>query len=67
MQILIKSFNRAFYLDRCLQTIENFVDGKYTVKILDDGTPERIHMQIQEEQVDFSIVLKQMQKIEMKG
>lgn len=37
MDILIKSFNRAFYLDRCLQSIENFVEGDYTVKILDDA------------------------------
>lgn len=37
--ILIKSFNRPFYLDRCLASINRFVKGNYEVKILDDGTP----------------------------
>ena len=40
MDIFIKSFNRPFYLDRCLQSIENFVEGNYEVKILDDGILE---------------------------
>lgn len=39
--ILIKSFNRPFYLDRCLASIHQFVKGNYEVKILDDGTPEK--------------------------
>ena len=39
--ILIKSFNRPFYLDRCLASIDRFVTGNYTIKILDDGTPEK--------------------------
>ena len=39
--ILIKSFNRPFYLDRCLASIHKFVKGNYEVKILDDGTPEK--------------------------
>lgn len=41
VSILIKSFNRPYYLDRCLQSIARFVEGDYTVTILDDGTPER--------------------------
>ena len=40
VNIFIKSFNRPFYLDRCLQSIENFVEGNYEVKILDDGILE---------------------------
>ena len=41
MDILIKSFNRPYYLDRCLFSIERHVkrgDGK--IIILDDGTPQ---------------------------
>ena len=41
MDILIKSFNRAYYLDRCLYSIVEHVknlDGK--IIILDDGTPK---------------------------
>ena len=40
VNIFIKSFNRPYYLDRCLQSIENFVEGDFCVKVLDDGTPE---------------------------
>ena len=39
--ILIKSFNRPFYLDRCLASIYRFVKGNYAIRILDDGTPEK--------------------------
>lgn len=39
-EILIKSFNRPYYLDRCLTSIFQFVKGDYSIKILDDGTPE---------------------------
>ena len=42
MDILIKSFNRPFYLDRCLNSIHSFVSGDYRVSILDDGTPAKI-------------------------
>jgi len=40
MEILIKSFNRPYYLDRCLESIHKFVKGDFVVKVLDDGTPE---------------------------
>ena len=39
MDILIKSFNRPYYLDRCLRSIYQYVTGEFTIKILDDGTP----------------------------
>ena len=39
MDILIKSFNRPYYLDRCLRSIYQYVAGAFTIKILDDGTP----------------------------
>ena len=40
MQILIKSFNRPYYLDRCLASIKKFVVGYQKVLIMDDGTPQ---------------------------
>lgn len=39
--ILIKSFNRPYYLDRCLKSIKRNVSGNYKVIVLDDGTPEK--------------------------
>lgn len=42
MDIIIKSFNRPYYLDRCLQSIQTFVqDSKYTIIVLDDGTSQK--------------------------
>lgn len=41
MDIIIKSYNRAYYLDRCLFSIQKYVknnDGK--IIVLDDGTPD---------------------------
>ncbi|WP_413531713.1 glycosyltransferase family 2 protein [Empedobacter brevis] len=39
--IIIKSFNRPYYLDRCLSSIYNYVNGDFEVKVLDDGTPKQ--------------------------
>lgn len=39
MDILIKSFNRPYYLDKCLWSIFQFVEGFSNIAILDDGTP----------------------------
>lgn len=48
MDIIIKSFNRPFYLDRCLRSIYQFVQGEFQVRILDDGTPPEYLIRIQE-------------------
>ena len=40
MDILIKSFNRPYYLDRCLHSISCFVSHYSRVMVLDDGTPK---------------------------
>lgn len=48
MDILIKSFNRPFYLDRCISSIYKFVSGDFSIKVLDDGTPEKYLRKIQE-------------------
>ena len=45
--IFIKSFNRAFYLDRCLKSIKMFVSGNYKITVLDDGTPQKYLDKIQ--------------------
>lgn len=39
--IFIKSFNRPFYLDRCISSINKYVSGAFRIKVLDDGTPEQ--------------------------
>jgi GR25 family glycosyltransferase involved in LPS biosynthesis len=39
MDIFIKSFNRAYYLARCIESIRRYVHGRYTITVLDDGTP----------------------------
>lgn len=48
MDILVKSFNRPFYLDRCLRSIYEQVDGLFQVRVLDDGTPPQYLDKIQE-------------------
>lgn len=37
--ILIKSFNRPVYLDRCLSSIKRHIKGWSEICVLDDGTP----------------------------
>lgn len=40
MDIVIKSFNRPYYLERCLKSIYQLATGGYRIQVLDDGTPE---------------------------
>lgn len=42
MDIIIKAFNRPYYLDKCLQSIVRFVSNykHHTIVVLDDGTPQ---------------------------
>ncbi len=53
--ILIKSFNRPFYLDRCLYSIFHFVKGDFSVSVLDDGTPKKYLQKIQEKYPEVKI------------
>lgn len=46
--IIIKSFNRPHYLDRCLSSIQQNVTGKYIINVLDDGTPDVYLQKIQQ-------------------
>jgi hypothetical protein len=39
MDIIVKSFDRPYYLERCLRSIYQYVQGSFQVQILDDGTP----------------------------
>ncbi|TDX84729.1 glycosyltransferase family 2 protein [Epilithonimonas xixisoli] len=48
VDIIIKSFNRAFYLDKVLFSIGKFVTGFKNIIILDDGTPEILLSKITE-------------------
>jgi len=41
MDILIKSFNRPYYLDRCLWSILQFVKNYEKILVMDDGTPQK--------------------------
>ena len=56
MTILIKSFNRPFYLDRCIYSAYKFVLGDFNIKILDDGSPEKYLDKIQWKYPHISIV-----------
>lgn len=46
--IIIKSFNRPFYLHRCLISIISNVNNYHHIYVLDDGTPEKYLKKIQE-------------------
>lgn len=41
MDILIKSFTRPYYLDKCIQSIKDHITGDFTITVLDDGTPRK--------------------------
>lgn len=49
MDILIKSFNRPYYLDRCLFSIQKHAKNAFRrIVVLDDGTPQKYLDKIQE-------------------
>lgn len=54
--IFIKSFNRPFYLDRCLSSIFQYVTGNFEVTVLDDGTPEKYLAKIQQKFPEVKIL-----------
>ncbi|SFI24583.1 glycosyltransferase family protein [Halpernia frigidisoli] len=55
--ILIKSFNRPFYLDRCLFSIFKFVEGDFKISVLDDGTPKQYLDKIRGKYPEIDIIL----------
>lgn len=56
IDIFIKSFNRPYYLDRCLYSIQTLVSGNYKITILDDGTPEKYLQKIKEKYPSINII-----------
>ncbi len=57
MDILIKSFNRPYYLERCLQSIYlNCTESDFKIKILDDGTPQKYLHKLQEKFPEIEIL-----------
>ena len=55
--IFIKSFNRPFYLDRCISSINQYVSGDFRIKVLDDGTPEQYLDKIRKKHPNVEILL----------
>ena len=56
MDILIKSFNRPYYLDRCIQSVYMHCIGEdLRIKVLDDGTPQKYLDKIQEKFPEIKI------------
>ncbi len=57
MDILIKSFNRPYYLDRCIQSILlNSQNLEYKIVVLDDGTPQKYLDKLLDKYRDIKIV-----------
>lgn len=56
LTILIKSFNRPYYLDRCLQSIYSHALGNFEIKLLDDGTPANYLNKIETKYPDVKII-----------
>lgn len=58
MDILIKSYNRPYYLDRCLFSIEKYVQNNTgDIVVLDDGTPQ-VYLDKIQEKYPFVIIKK---------
>lgn len=64
-EILIKSFNRPYYLDRCLYSIFKYCKNFSSVKVLDDGTPKKYLDKIKEKYP--SVLIKTSEQYEEKN
>lgn len=60
MEILIKSFNRPYYLDRCLFSIVENVAGYSKIIVLDDGTPEKYLSKIKQKYPQIEIIQSEL-------
>ena len=60
ISIIIKSFNRPYYLDRCITSIYRNVKGNFIIKVVDDGTPEQYLQKLKDKfpLVDFKTSLQ---------
>lgn len=64
MDILIKSFNRPYYLDRCLQSIyQNVANSDFTIKILDDGTPDQYLQKLKDQYPQITIYKSELYEL----
>lgn len=60
MDIYIKSFNRPFLLDKCLESIKKFAsDFSGKIIVMDDGTPQKYLNKIQEKYLEIQILKSQ--------
>jgi len=63
MDILVKSFNRPWYLERCIRSIYRHVTGEFKIVVLDDGTPpeylDRIRQLFPEIRIELSAAYPQ--------
>lgn len=57
--IFIKSYNRIFYLDRCIASIYQLVEGEYQITVLDDGTPKKYLDKLQEKYPNIQVKYSQ--------
>ena len=58
MNIFIKSFNRPYYLDRCIESVLlNVADGNLSIIVLDDGTHPKYLDRIKEKYPSVEIKL----------
>jgi hypothetical protein len=55
MDVIVKSFNRPYCLDRCLRSITRFLRGVRSVRVLDDGTPDKFLDEIQRRHPEVEI------------
>ncbi len=68
MDILIKSFNRPYYLDRCIQSIYlNCIGSDFKIKILDDGTPEQYLIKIKDKFPDVILLKSNLYELKSKS
>ncbi len=65
MDIVIKSFFRPYYLERCLRSIALKVTGNYKITVLDDGTPDKYLNEIQLRFPDIKIIKSQQYDIKV--
>ncbi|MCO7319152.1 glycosyltransferase family 2 protein [Riemerella anatipestifer] len=67
INIYIKSFNRAYYLDRCLASIARNVKGTYSIAVLDDGTLPKYLDKIKEKYPQINIKTSKSYSQKIKG
>ncbi|WP_147678940.1 glycosyltransferase family protein [Algibacter pacificus] len=63
MDILIKSFNRPYYLDRCLYSIQKHITGYDRIYILDDGTPQKYLDKITQKYTEVKILKSALHQV----